>query len=92
MIVCYQCEDTSKRDFSLIATITKRHEDKIIIEVTEPDERQMRVNGRLPFTFPFYLRRSGEGELEFCSLSCFRKFITATIREREKYAEIHGRG
>lgn len=74
-MVCNQCNETTNRKLSLVGTVTKMKEKRIILEITEPQERLMSVDGGKPFAFPFWLRE-GETELVLCSLNCLRRYIS----------------
>lgn len=78
-ISCYQCGLTTSRNYTIVATVKKMTEKRIIVELTEPEERLMSVDGHKPFAFPFYLREGGI-ELQVCSLNCLRNYINEATK------------
>lgn len=79
-MICNQCGETSSREFSIVASVTRITNKKIVLELTEPQDRPIKVGKPLPYSFPFYLRE-GTAELEFCNINCAKLFLIDKVKE-----------
>lgn len=79
---CGHCGIDFSRNTVLVATIINSTEKRLVLEVTEVQDRKLTVKGETAITFPFIV---GDGEdIPMCSLNCYKGWLKEATERNEK--------